>query len=935
MEMDCLHNGFSSTNGQCKGALPNETKPDDDSEEAQAVKGRNTWLLWTGGNHGFWDYLARHGYGWVDFLKIIDNRHVDRKDRFAKLGLINEPGMQKPHESTDEYGLWFDKPKGWDRGNWPPANPDDYLATYPEAPNPDVYGYSSGVMGLRLYPNPEFFEGKKAKKAQADWNVEKYFSDPNYAKGPDLIRPYRVGMSCAFCHIAYNPINPPKHPSEPAWSNLLSTIGNQYFKFGKFVGFEQNETDVLWHLVNYPKAGTVDTSLVATDGINNPGVPNSIFNLQARFDISKKTKREEISKNSAQIPILPEYGLPELPPRHVMKILFDGSDSIGALGALSRVYVNIGTFHEEWLQDINVLVGVQNQRVFTIKKAQDNSIYWQSTQDRAENLAKYFLHQSVTAPRKLKEAPGGEDYLLDPDDECGDVDKDAKKTQLVASENSDNCDRLEKGKEHFATHCIVCHSSKQPEVLSADPENLCKKPEKEQHFWCEPSNWKKWIDDDFYKKWAQEEVKDPLFLNGNYLSTDQRYKVTDIGINIARFSADNPLKGKVWQEFSSEDYKALPLIDGAVELQHPYKRHETNRWNFSEDVGMGRARPLTLVNIWATALFLHNNSVGEYPAEHDPSNAQDPLEADVSVAGRMKVFNDSIHKLLGIEERKGFDSIVRTTIDTRIEFPRVVLLQLVEQQFGRIWKFVLIGALTLALMIGIFYLFLFLKRISGDKKTLTCSFSGLAAALGLFVLGTYFAGDETHRLAVLLVVLTGTLILGGSLLFLRAIRLLKRVPVCNFFALVFGLVLVVIPPYLATREAYQLGHIPKGTPVSLLANVNSPGWYEDNEERQGLIWDVLKVAFGWYADNEEHQRLIRDIGKDLLKVTLFKLPSLAHDDVPDLVPNLLKLNKVPDFVIDRGHTFGYERVDDATGNEIMRVLSEQERLDLIEFLKTM
>src|SRR5712671_6188007 len=52
------------------------------------VAGRNTWMLWTGGNEAFWDYLSRNGYGLVEFLKTIDSR--ERPERFKKLGLMNE-----------------------------------------------------------------------------------------------------------------------------------------------------------------------------------------------------------------------------------------------------------------------------------------------------------------------------------------------------------------------------------------------------------------------------------------------------------------------------------------------------------------------------------------------------------------------------------------------------------------------------------------------------------------------------------------------------------------------------------------------------------------------------------------------------------------------------------------------------------------------------
>src|SRR5437588_2865763 len=49
----------------------------------EEIAGRNTWMLWTGGNEAFWDYMARYGYGLVDFLKTIDSRQ--RPQRFATL----------------------------------------------------------------------------------------------------------------------------------------------------------------------------------------------------------------------------------------------------------------------------------------------------------------------------------------------------------------------------------------------------------------------------------------------------------------------------------------------------------------------------------------------------------------------------------------------------------------------------------------------------------------------------------------------------------------------------------------------------------------------------------------------------------------------------------------------------------------------------------
>src|SRR4051794_35881515 len=57
------------------------------------IAGRNTWMLWTGGNEAFWDYMTRHAYGLVDFVKVIDSRR--RPERFKQMGLMNEPGYRQ------------------------------------------------------------------------------------------------------------------------------------------------------------------------------------------------------------------------------------------------------------------------------------------------------------------------------------------------------------------------------------------------------------------------------------------------------------------------------------------------------------------------------------------------------------------------------------------------------------------------------------------------------------------------------------------------------------------------------------------------------------------------------------------------------------------------------------------------------------------------
>ena len=49
------------------------------------------------------------------------------------------------------------------------------------------------------------------------------------------------------------------------------------------------------------------------------------------------------------------------PPSTVVtpRVLKDGADSVGALGALNRVYINIGVYSEEWLRHFKALIGGQ------------------------------------------------------------------------------------------------------------------------------------------------------------------------------------------------------------------------------------------------------------------------------------------------------------------------------------------------------------------------------------------------------------------------------------------------------------------------------------------------------------------------------------------------------------------------------------------------
>src|SRR5205823_5060827 len=58
------------------------------------------------------------------------------------------------------------------------------------------------------------------------------------------------------------------------------------------------------------------------------------------------------------------------------RVLKDGSDSVGALGALNRVFINIGTFSEEWLLHFNAIIGGKRVTPITIADSRSNSAYF-------------------------------------------------------------------------------------------------------------------------------------------------------------------------------------------------------------------------------------------------------------------------------------------------------------------------------------------------------------------------------------------------------------------------------------------------------------------------------------------------------------------------------------------------------------------------------
>jgi len=575
---------------------------------ANEVKGRNNWIVWTGGNDRFWNDLVNRSFGAVDFLKIISShpkvKHLSRDTRWKYLGLVNEPCFEKPEAArSDRFGLWLDS-----RSKDCPADPFENEQKYPgvkigargkNIPVGSYYGYGTGIVGLRLFPNPDFDE-----TAAKRWDAEKFYTDPSYYNDKHLVRPYRVGMSCGFCHVGPSPIKPPVDPENPKWENLNSNPGAQYFWVDRILFWNKDEGNFIYQLLHTSLPGTLDTSFISSDYINNPRTMNAVYSVGPRLAPALRWGKEKLAGDELKNKQLQDFpqtaALSQFfqKPDTVMtpRVLKDGADSVGLLGALNRVFINIGLFSEEWTLHFNPLVGGKKITPIRIEDAEKNSSYWNATVNQTADVALFFL--KTAKPDSLKNAAGGERYLT------------ADKATI------------ERGKIAFANYCARCHSSKVP----AAPANV------NDSDWSQYWAWTK--TDDFKEKMKTIVLADD-FLTDNYLSTERRIPVTLLQTNACSPLATNALGGNIWDNFSSQTYKNLPSA-GKMTFYNPI---DASPFEYELPAGgRGYTRVPSLTSLWSTAPFLLNNSVGKFNWE-------------ASVESRMDAFNDAIEKMLWPEKR--------------------------------------------------------------------------------------------------------------------------------------------------------------------------------------------------------------------------------------------------------------------------------------------
>lgn len=619
--------------------------------------GCQIWFYATAENDRFHTYVFQQRLGvMIDWFRVLNTK--ERADRFKAWGLINDPGCCTPgspncpaksYEETygfdycqgDEELLKFvgqdgfrDPACDFKDAEWA-ADGHGGATDNRENPCSLKFGTSTGVMGLRKFPNAKFDAAawRKLNGSLGTWEgFRKRLSDnsgsPDSRKNQlidgSVDPPFLIGMACGACHIAYNPLKPPKDPANPKAENIVGLVGNQYSRLSEVMASGMPTSSLEWQMFAHARPGTVDTSAVPNDQLTNPGTINALINLERRptFEESvvkwRKTASCPANANPRDCWCEPgkagkcwEHSEKKEAIHHILK---GGEDSTGALEAVQRVYINIGSCSEQcWVNHITDLRQADpaqrgfGQTPFDVGQCRRDCSSFRAIEDRLGNIANFLF---TARPTELYEARGLPN-------------REALARRLAGEFGAGS---VERGREVFGQLCARCHST-QPDAVET------------RNYWkTEPSR-----------------VAGRPDVRVDWMGNDVQTPVDEVGTNRSRALHSNHMKGHVWQAYGSEDLRAKP-----------------DRLNVPEptDGGRGYLRNISLLSLWAHAPFMHNNAIGPEicgkPAESSNDFYRSPyLDSngkplpnpppcwayDPSVEGRYKLFKASVDELLNPNKR--------------------------------------------------------------------------------------------------------------------------------------------------------------------------------------------------------------------------------------------------------------------------------------------
>jgi hypothetical protein len=484
------------------------------------------------------------------------------------------------------------------------------------------FGTSTGVLGLRKFPNPRFDAKawQRLNGSLASWDA---YRKPLAATGPDqnvnrlldgsVEPPFRIGMACGACHIGYKPNDPPADPNKPLWRNIDGLVGNQYSRISNILGSGFTKHALEWQLIARARPGIVDTSALPMDYVSNPGTMNAIINFARRpvheHDITKWRKAESCPAGADERQCWCEPGRDKKcwersrRTEAVQNILKGGEDSIGAEEAIQRVYFNIGSCSEQcWLNHIPDLRVADpagrnhGQTPFDIGQCRRDCASFRAIEDRLPDLKSFFL---TARPSDLWQARGLK-----------------SRAELEAELDREFFPgAVTRGRDIYRRQCASCHSS-QPE-----PHDTT----------------------DFHAT----DPNDPT-LRVDWLGNDKVEPASEIGTYAGRALHSNHMQSRVWSEYASHTLQSRAADPARQEVM--------------KGGGRGYYRNISLLSAWAHAPFMHNNAIGPEICGKPSDPAYDFSEKlnpdapacwpyDTSVAGRYKLYVASMREMLNPRKR--------------------------------------------------------------------------------------------------------------------------------------------------------------------------------------------------------------------------------------------------------------------------------------------
>ena len=267
------------------------------------------------------------------------------------------------------------------------------------------YGEPTGIVGLRLFPNPDFDE-----KARAAVELRALLQRSDVLLRSRLSSG-RTASACRAPSVTSgpNPIRPPADPEEPKWENLSSNVGAQYFWWDRVFNWrgDGNEASFFYQALHVSRPGTLDTSLVSTDSINNPRTMNAVYYLLPRMMQARKWGKETIAGGERNNKQFNDFVPRRRSAVAVLRLAGHRLDAARAEGRLrfgrrvsARSIASTSTSACSAKSGCCIsapVIGGKPISPIPIETAEKNSVYWRATELQTPNMARFFLAEHRSA----------------------------------------------------------------------------------------------------------------------------------------------------------------------------------------------------------------------------------------------------------------------------------------------------------------------------------------------------------------------------------------------------------------------------------------------------------------------------------------------------------------------------------------------------------